>query len=639
MTGLDFRVLGPLEVWREGERVVIPAPKQRALLGLLLLRANQPVHQAELIDQLWGEEAPPTARASLQNLVHALRTRLGADRLERQPEGYVLRVASGELDLDRFQRLVIDAQTVEPRERVANLRAALMLWRGAPLVEMPAEPFVQHELVRLEDARLGALEDLMDTEIDLGERADLIVELESLVDRYPHRERIWGQLMLALYRDGRQFDALETYRRARAVLIDHLGVEPGEGLRELQREILTHSPALDDREHRLGWTLERAAAVLPWAPEDRAESLYEFGLALMRTGEVRRAVSTMEAAARTAATAGEHGVEERARLYLSYMAAWSKGKSLVDHLTEAEHASQRFEEQHDPKGLLTALRHRYQFQQLLGRADEAAELALYAAHVAAESGEEWFHGACLSERAWLVACGSTPVDEAIAECEELCEPGNVASGRLHLSAALILLYAQAGRIDEARACGERAVEQARGGLLGLLPVAFSWRSQAERIVGNVADALAYASSAYAIPDSVNDPLTATQFGAELACLLALNGDLVRARELALSARASTSPEFFETEVNWRRALALVAAKEGRGRDAITLSDEARAQAGASDMLTFRGQVLEDAATVHRLAGDAKGEADALEEAFALYEQKRNVVGAERVRTALQDNSR
>jgi DNA-binding SARP family transcriptional activator len=633
VTRFDFRVLGPLEVWREGELVVIPAPKQRALLGLLLLHANDSLHPEDLIDQLWGEKAPPTARASLQNFVHALRKRLGSERLERRPDGYVLHVAPGELDLERFQRLVADARAAEPREKAATLRDALSLWRGAPLVEMPAEPFVQHEITRLEETRLDALEDLIDIELELGEQPDLLAELESLVDRYPLRERIWGQLMLALYRDGRQSDALETYRRARAVLVDQLGVEPGGALRELQRAILTQHPGLDDPEHRLGWTLERAAAVLPWQPHDRAESLYEYGLALMRTRERKRAVSTLEAAARMAAAVGEPTIEQRARLYLSYLSVFTDGKSPLEHLAEAERAARWFDAQHDPKGLLTALRHRYQFLGLSGRADEAAELALHAVDVATESGETWFQGSCISERAWFVALGSKPVDEAIVGCEDLLEEGD--EPRLHLLAALVLLYAQAGRIDEARALGERAVTDARGGLLTLLPDAFRWRSQAEHIVGNVADARVHASSAYAIVETESDRMSMPSHAAELACLLALDGDLVRARELALSARATTSSDVFGTEVNWRRALALVAAKEGRTDDAITLSDDARTRASASDWLTFRGQILEEAAIVRRLARDATGTTDALEEAFSLYERKGNSVGTERVRAALQ----
>jgi DNA-binding SARP family transcriptional activator len=636
----DFRVLGPLEVRREGALVVIPAPKQRALLGLLLLHANEPMHQQDLIDQLWGDDAPRTARASLQNLVHALRKHLGPERLEREDGAYVLHVEPGELDLERFQRLVADARRAAPREKAADLRTALSLWRGTPLVELPAAPFVVHEVAHLEEERLSALEDRIDTELALGEHAALVVELESLVDRYPLRERIWGQLMLALYRVGRQSEALATYARARAVLDDELGVEPGEALRELQRAILTQQPELDDPEHRPGWSLERAAAILPWEPRDRAESLYEYGLALMRTGELKRAVSTLEAAARTAAGSGEHIVERRALLYLSYLSVWTDGTSPLEHVAAAERASAWFEERRDAKGLLTALRHRYQFLGEAGRVDEAAELARSAIEIALERREDWFIGACQADRAWLVALGSTPVGEAIVGCEALLdrddEHRHVARHPLHLWAALVLLYAQANRIADARAFGQRAVTEARGGPLSLLPAAYQWCSDAERIAGNVSGALAYATSAYAITETQADRLSAPTYAAELACLLALDGDLVRARELALSARARVSPEFVVPEVSWRRALALVAAKEGRLDEAITLSDEARTRIGSTDLFTSRGHVLEEAALVHRIAGDGRSEAVALEEALALYELKRNVAGTERVRSTLRD---
>ena len=141
MAALDFRVLGPLEVWRNGELVAVPAPKQRALLGFLLLRANEPVPQDELIDQLWGEEAPPTARASLQNQVSALRKILGPEVLERQPAGYVLHLEPGKLDLARFERLVAESRRADAKERATKLREALAYWRGPPLVEFPTEPF------------------------------------------------------------------------------------------------------------------------------------------------------------------------------------------------------------------------------------------------------------------------------------------------------------------------------------------------------------------------------------------------------------------------------------------------------------------------------------------------------------------
>ena len=305
MPALEFGILGPLEVRRDGEPVTIGAPRQRALLGYLLLHANEAVPADELIDQLWGEAALPTARASLHNHVHSLRKIVGPKTLALVPGGYVLSVERGQLDLERFERLTSEARQAEPRERAAKLRDALACWRGPPLVEFPTEPFAQHEINRLEEERLSALEDRVDADLELGRHGDLVAELESLVDRSPLRERLWAQLMLALYRAGRQADALAAYRRAHHRFVSDLGLEPGVVLRELQRAILVQDAALEDPAGLIGSTLERAAAILPRTPKERAESLYELGVSLLRLGDNRQATGALGAAERMAAATGE----------------------------------------------------------------------------------------------------------------------------------------------------------------------------------------------------------------------------------------------------------------------------------------------------------------------------------------------
>ena len=258
MALLEFRVLGPLEVWRNGERVPIPAPKQRALLGLLLLRANAPVPQDELIDQL-GESSRPRPPA------HRCRTRctrsriLGAEVIERQPAGYVVHVGPEQLDLARFERLVAESRAHNRKERAGKLRRRSRAGADLRLVEFPTEPFAQHEINRLEEERLTALEERIEAELELGRHAELVPEFEALVTQYPLRERLWAQLMLALYRAGRQADALAAYRRAHETFDSELGIEPGFRLRELQRAILVQDPDLDDPGRRIGSTFERAA--------------------------------------------------------------------------------------------------------------------------------------------------------------------------------------------------------------------------------------------------------------------------------------------------------------------------------------------------------------------------------------------
>jgi class 3 adenylate cyclase/DNA-binding winged helix-turn-helix (wHTH) protein len=240
---MEFRVLGPLEVVDEGRPVTLDRKRLRALLGFFLLHANELVTSDRLIDEVWGPEPPKTASASLQNHVSRLRKAIGADAIVSEPGGYALRVDPERFDLARFERLTAEAHGAEPRERAEKLHAALSLWRGPPLEDLAFESFAQDEVRRLEEARLAALEERIDADLTLG-RDDLVGELEELVDRHPLRERFRGQLMQALYRAGRQADALEEFQKTRAVLMDGLGLEPSEHLRALQQSILRQDATL-----------------------------------------------------------------------------------------------------------------------------------------------------------------------------------------------------------------------------------------------------------------------------------------------------------------------------------------------------------------------------------------------------------
>jgi predicted ATPase/DNA-binding SARP family transcriptional activator/Tfp pilus assembly protein PilF len=247
---MDFRILGPLEVDEGGQAIPIVGDRQRALLAILLIHANEPVSADELIDELWGDHAPASPRKGLQVQVSRLRKALGegSARLVTQPNGYLLHVEPGELDLDRCERLAQqgrEALGTEDRGRAAEqLREALELWRGPPLAEFAFESFAQGEIGRLEDLRLALLEDRIEADLACGIHAELVGELEALVAEHPLRERLRRQLVLALYRGGRQADALEAYRAARVTLIDELGLEPTPALRELEQAILTHDPGL-----------------------------------------------------------------------------------------------------------------------------------------------------------------------------------------------------------------------------------------------------------------------------------------------------------------------------------------------------------------------------------------------------------
>jgi DNA-binding SARP family transcriptional activator len=246
---VEFRILGPLEVWDEGRPVRIGGAKERALLVVLLLHANESVSVDRLIDELWGARPPATAKKSVQVRVAGLRRALGDGMLLTHGGGYLIRLDADQLDLHGFERLVGDAGKAladgDPAAAAAMLREALSFWRGAALADFAYESFAQPAITRLEELRLGAVELRIDAELALGLEAQLVGELQALVDEHPLRERLRGELMLALYRDGRQAEALEIYQRTREKLIGELGIEPGPALQKLQQAILRQEPSLD----------------------------------------------------------------------------------------------------------------------------------------------------------------------------------------------------------------------------------------------------------------------------------------------------------------------------------------------------------------------------------------------------------
>ena len=245
---LEFRILGPLEVARDGEPVALGGPKQRATLAILLLSANRVVPIERLADEIYAGAPAVTAVTQVQRQLSELRKLLGADAIETRAPGYVLRVAADCLDLTRFERLTEEAALTlergQPRSAVDRFREALDLWRGGPLADLSHEPFAQTAIVRLDELRVAAVEQRLEGELALGRHAHVLAELELLVRDNPLRERLRSLLMLALYRDGRQAEALDAYRRTRETLVEEFGIEPSPSLRELERQILAQDPSI-----------------------------------------------------------------------------------------------------------------------------------------------------------------------------------------------------------------------------------------------------------------------------------------------------------------------------------------------------------------------------------------------------------
>jgi DNA-binding SARP family transcriptional activator len=248
---MDYRILGPLEAFDGERRLSLGGARQRAVLALMILHENEVVTRDVIVDALWGEEPPATAAKVLQNCVSALRKELpgSAETLLTRGAGYELRIGPDELDRDRFERLLGEGRAAlasgDHADAADLLRRALLLWRGAPLSDFTYERFAQEEIARLEELHIGAVENRIEADLALGRHVELVPELEALVAKHPLRERLRWQLMLSLYRSGRQAESLETYRAARRTLLTELGIEPGRALRELERAILEHDPALE----------------------------------------------------------------------------------------------------------------------------------------------------------------------------------------------------------------------------------------------------------------------------------------------------------------------------------------------------------------------------------------------------------
>ena len=252
---VEFRLLGPLEVWRQGQPVPVAGAKRRALLAMLLLHANEVVSSDRLIDALWGEHPPANAANALQAHVASLRPSLDPGRastgddavLVTRPPGYLLRVDVDGLDIARFEHLVDrgrDALAADPAAAASLLAEALGLWRGSALAEFVFEAFAQPEGARLEELRLQALEWRIEADMALGRHAEVVAELEASVAAHPLREGLAGQLMAALYRSGRQADASRVYDATRTMLVEEMGMEPGVSLRQLHKRILDQDAAL-----------------------------------------------------------------------------------------------------------------------------------------------------------------------------------------------------------------------------------------------------------------------------------------------------------------------------------------------------------------------------------------------------------
>jgi DNA-binding SARP family transcriptional activator len=325
---MEYKILGPFQVADQDREVLLGGGRQRSVLALLLLHANEVVSSERLIDQLWGDSPPPTATKTVQVYVSQLRKSLRNGEpdgpLLTRGRGYVLQVRPGELDLERFERALAagrEALDADAPARAAELlRDGLALWRGPPLADFAYEPFAQAEIARLEELRLTAVERRIEADLALGRHADVVGELEALVAAHPLREGLRRQLMLALYRCSRQAEALDAYRDGRRLLVDELGIEPSTTLRELNDAILAQDPALGAPAWRP--RLPKKASRLPAAVALRPRALMAAGAALV--------VAALAAAILQAVRADSGPSRPSVPLTYSALAAVAPSSGMVD---------------------------------------------------------------------------------------------------------------------------------------------------------------------------------------------------------------------------------------------------------------------------------------------------------------------
>ncbi len=333
---IEYRVLGSLEAFDNGRQLSLGGPRQRAVLALLLLHANEVVPVSRLIDEVWGEEPPETAPNILQGYVSDLRRVLGRDTIETRGRGYVIRVGLGDIDLHRFEQLAdqgIEALDDDrPREAAEILREGLDLWRGPALADLLDESFASLAVGRLEELRLAVLEKRIDADLACGRHVEVVAELAALVAEHPLREWFRAQHMLALYRRGRQAEALDSYRSARRILADELGIDPSPALRSLEKAILSQDRSLDFGEAAQDGLLERPApqrvVLITALGRSPCTTLFDLGEALVRqpsyelivvgliSDEAELAPETTRLHARRAALA-EKGIVARAGAFTS----------------------------------------------------------------------------------------------------------------------------------------------------------------------------------------------------------------------------------------------------------------------------------------------------------------------------------
>jgi DNA-binding SARP family transcriptional activator len=624
-------LLGPLEVKDRGVVVVLPSDKQRALLAALLLRRNSVVSAEELIDALW-EQPPRTARPSLLNHVARLRHALPSAMIETLGRGYRLRTNARDVDLDRFLSYLARARELQGSRRSEALRHADLLWRGSALADVMLFGSLAAEVEALDELRLEALEDRLEADLEAGRHRELIPELEILAAQHPLRERLLEQLMIALYRSGRQADALATYRLARRRLVDELGLDPGAAVMRLERAILAHDLPISPRTRRDAppSLLTRTVELAPGTYAEKAEFAYRLGIALSLMGEHEHSCAVLEEALDRAELARARHIVLRVQLRLELDRARREGAPLAEMGEFAAHAAAEFEELGDDLGQALALLSCGVIRRDLGRVEQAVEYFRQAeSHSRRAVGTSWPTGLILAVEGEALFLGPLPVADAMERCDEILDSVDWGPpGPLGVYCSLGMLHAMRNEFAAARAHIRRAAAACEE--YGLVAVRAGWVMQCAAEIEELAGALDVAEAlrreAYTQLGAADASAAAFVAGAH-ARVLALLGRADEARARATMA-APLNEDDVMVRVGWLRAEALTRAAMGDARGAAAHAQDAVDAVSQTDLLPTHAETMLDLASVLAKTERDDDAVAAASTARNLFERKGHLVGLE-----------
>jgi DNA-binding SARP family transcriptional activator len=631
---VQFFLLGPLEV-RKGGRILVASRKQRALLAALLLRRNTVVSADELVDALW-ERPPRTAHASLLNHVGRLRRGLASELLETAAPGYRLRTRSRDVDHDRFLDLLRAGRESDAQRRAELLRQADLLWRGRVLADVLLFGSFAEEVEALDELRLETLEERVEADLEAGRHRELVPELEALAAQHPLRERLLEQLMVALYRSGRQADALDTYRAARRRLVEELGLDPGTALVRLERAILAHDLPLSTRTRRDAppSLLTKTVELAPGTYAEKAEFAFRLGTALRLMGERDYAREVFEEAGERAELARVRHITLRVKLELEVDRVHREAATLTETLAFARRAAAEFDELEDDLGAALALFTCGALHRGLGHIEQAVQDFRRAVGYGRRAvGTSWPTGMILAVEGESLFLGPMPVEDAIRRCDEILDSVEWGPpGPVGVYCSLGMLHAMRGEFVPARAYVRRAAVACEE--YGLLTLRAGWvthiAAAVEELAGELVVAEELLRQGYGELASAKAPGIARLVAGAHARVLALLARGDEARDMAQVAEPRIEGDL-TTKIQWLRAEALLRAATGDTAGALARAEEAVREASASDLLPLNAETMLDLASVLAAAGRSDEALASAASARLLFEQKEHLVGIERAR--------